>query len=82
MIDDKNKLEKLEDKVNRLEKELKEKTTKIDAIKEAEARLAGYQDIVRTEKNITLREIIFKSTDDSLWSTTVDTDGNMVITKL
>ncbi len=51
MIDeDKNKLEKLEDKVEQLERQLQEKTSKEEAIQEMEARLAGYQDILRSDQ--------------------------------
>lgn len=45
-----NKLEKLEKKVQDLERKLEEKTSKQEATREMEARLAGYQDFVRSDK--------------------------------
>ncbi len=52
-----NKLEKLEKKVQELERKLQEKTSKDEATREMQARLAGYQDMVRSDKgDITLKK--------------------------
>lgn len=51
-----NKLEKLERKVEELERKLQEKANKEETIREMEARLAGYQDVLRTEKDIILKK--------------------------
>ncbi len=45
-----NKLEQLERKVQELERKLEQKTSKDDSVREIEARLAGYQDHVRSDK--------------------------------
>jgi hypothetical protein len=51
-----NKLEQLERKVQELERKLEQKTSKDDSVREVEARLAGYQDHVRSDKG----EVILK----------------------
>ncbi len=45
-----NKLEKLERKVEELERQLKDKTSKDEATREVQARLGGYQDHVRSDR--------------------------------
>lgn len=51
-----NKLQQLERKVEELERKLNEKASKDETIREVEARLAGYQDIVRTEDTVSLKK--------------------------
>ncbi len=45
-----NKLEQLERKVQELERKLKDRDGKRDTVREVEARFAGYQDVVRSDK--------------------------------
>lgn len=49
-IEEKNRLQQLEDRVKTLEAELKNKTSKDDANREFQARMSSYQDDIRSEQ--------------------------------
>ncbi len=49
MIDERNKIQQLEDKISELERKIENFITKEDSIREVQARLAGYQDNIRSE---------------------------------